>query len=246
LPFAAGPIQKQSAAKQDGARYRLIVFGYIGRNRRLEAVLQALAELPERAQFHLDVYGDILDGEEQVRARLRALDLKRQVTLHGFTSEAKLDQALSKAHLAINLRNPTMGEASGSQLRIWAHGLPSLVSKVGWYASLPAEAVAFVRADANEVADIQEKLRAFLANSGAFAKMGERGRRELEEQHTCEQYARTIVEMARRSTAFRARAASLKLAERAGILLSEWLPAKAMADSGAHVAGEILEFAEEK
>lgn len=75
--------------------------------------------------------------------------------------------------------------------------------------------------------------------------MGERGRRELEEQHSCERYARTIVEMARRAGEFRARAASLKLAERAGVLLSEWLAPNAMAQSGAEVAREIFEFAEE-
>jgi hypothetical protein len=134
-----------------------------------------------------------------------------------------------------------MGEASGSQLRIWAHSLPSLVSRVGWYASLPADAVAFVRPDANEVMDIQNNLRAFLADRRAFAAMGERGRRELEAQHSCEQYASTIVEMARRSGDFRARAASLKLAERAGILLSEWLGPRT-AEAGEHIAKEIFEF----
>lgn len=245
LPFAAGPVKKRGPARHDLPPYRLIVFGYIGRNRRLESLLQALAELPERSKFHLDIYGDILDGEERVRSQLRTLDLKRQVTLHGFTSEGKLDQALAEAHLAINLRYPTMGEASGSQLRIWAHGLPSLVSRVGWYASLPAAAVAFVRPDDNEVLDIQENLRAFLADRAAFAAMGERGRRELEEHHSCAEYARTIVEMARRAGDFRARAASLKLAERAGILLSEWLGSNSIAESGANVAREILEFAEE-
>lgn len=244
LPFDSGPISSENTARQNAPPYRLIVFGYIGRNRRLEALLQALAELPERAQFQLDVYGDILDDEERVRSQLRALDLKRQVTLHGFTSEAALDRALSTAHLAINLRYPTMGEASGSQLRIWAHGLPSLVSRVGWYASLPAEAVAFVRTDANEVTDIQASLRAFLADPRAFTLMGERGRRELEEQHSGEQYAKTIVEMAQRSGDFRARAASLKLAERAGVLLSEWLGPKAIAGAGENVAREIIEFAE--
>ena len=244
LPFAAGTISSRRAAKQTGPPYLLIVFGYIGRNRRLEGLLQALGELPERTQFHLDIYGDILDGEEHLRSQLRTLDLKSHVTMHGFTAEAKLDQALSEAHLAINLRHPTMGEASGSQLRIWAHRLPSLVSKVGWYASIPADAVAFVRPDANEVMDIQDHLRAFLADTSAFVAMGERGRRELEEQHSCEQYAKTIVEMARRSGDFRARAASLKLAERAGILLSEWLAPNAMAESGENVAREILEFGE--
>lgn len=244
LPFAAGGAFARRRAKVGSPPFRLIAFGYIGRNRRLESLLQALAELPERAQFQLDIYGQILDGEERLRALLRTLDLKRQVTLHGFTSEAKLDQALAAADLAINLRYPTMGEASGSQLRIWAHALPSLVSKVGWYAALPAEAVAFVRTDENEVSDIQEGLRAFLAQPDTFAAMGERGRRELEEQHSCDHYAGTIVEMARSASEFRARAASLKLAERAGVLLSEWLGQNALAESGASVAREILEFGE--
>ncbi|HXM34792.1 MAG TPA: hypothetical protein VN920_06375, partial [Pyrinomonadaceae bacterium] len=121
---------------------------------------------------------------------------------------------------------------------------PSLVSRTGWYASLPADAVAFVRTDSNEVMDIQDNLRAFLADTSAFVAMGERGHRELEEQHSCEQYAKTIVEMARRSGDFRARAASLKLAERAGILLREWLAPNAIAESGENAAREILGFAE--
>ena len=246
LPFAAdrtSSARKNHTAKQTGPPYRLIVFGYIGRNRRLSSLLKALAELPERAQFHLDVYGDILDEEDQLRAQIRALNLKRQVTLHGFTAEAKLDEALSRAHLAINLRYPTMGEASGSQLRIWAHALPALVSRVGWYASLPADAVAFVRTDENEVTDIQSHLRALLADPAAFAAMGERGRKELEEQHAPARYARTIVELAQLSQGFRARAASIRLAERAGTLLSEWLGPNAIGEASANVAKEIFEMA---
>jgi glycosyltransferase involved in cell wall biosynthesis len=242
LPFASGAISERSPARQAGPPYRLIVFGYIGRNRRLDALLKALAELPERGQFHLDVYGEILDGEEQIRSQIRALDLKKQVTLHGFTAEAKLDQALSAAHLAINLRYPTMGEASGSQLRLWAHGLPSMVSKVGWYASLPPDAVKFVRTDTNEVADIQANLRAFLNDPGALALLGQRGRKELETHHSCEHYAKTIVELAQRAGEFRARAMTLKLAERAGALLSEWLAPNVIAESCESIAKEILEF----
>jgi glycosyltransferase involved in cell wall biosynthesis len=244
LPFAASnrstTRQKQKA---DGPPYRLIVFGYIGRNRRLDALLRALAELPEKDQLHLDVYGNILDEEKQLRALIRSLDLKKHVTLHGFAPEAKLDEVLAAAHLAINLRYPTMGEASGSQLRIWAHRLPSLVSRVGWYGSLAPESVAFVRTDENELADIKMHLRAFLANPTAFAAMGERGREELEEKHPPEQYAKTIVEMAARAQAFRPRAASFKLAERAGSLMSEWLGPDPSREAWDNVAREILGLA---
>ena len=81
---------KSEGQRPEGPPYRLITFGYIGRNRRLDAVLKALAELPERDQLQLDVYGNILDEEKQLRARIRSLDLKKQVTLHGFAPEAKL------------------------------------------------------------------------------------------------------------------------------------------------------------
>jgi glycosyltransferase involved in cell wall biosynthesis len=244
LPFAIDTIPPKPETRDMEPPYRLIVFGYIGRNRRLESILQALAELPERAAFQVDIYGEILDGEERLRAQLRSLDLKRQVTLHGFTSEKKLDEALSQAHLAINLRYPTMGEASGSQLRIWAHALPSLVSQVGWYATLPPDTVRFVRPDTNEVADIQWCLQSYLADRAGFAAMGERGRKLLEERHSCAEYARTIIEISQRAEKFRARAASLKLAERAGVLLSEWLGQNAFGELGANVAEEILQFAE--
>ena len=65
-----------------------------------------------------------------------------------------------------------MGEASVSQLQIWDHALPSLVTKVGWYACLPAETVAFVRPD-HEIIDIHAHLRAFLSEPWRYAQMGE-------------------------------------------------------------------------
>lgn len=240
LPFAAGDrVADRDPERQSGPPYRLIVFGYIGRNRRLHAILNALAGLPEKEQFHLDVFGEILDDEDKLRAQIRTLDLKRQVTLHGFTAETKLDDALAQAHLAINLRHPTMGEASGSQLRIWAHGLPSLVSNGGWYASLPSDAVAFIGTGDNEVAEIQSQLRAFLADPGAFAIMGVRGRRELDAKHTPEQYARVIIEMARRAGEFRARAASLKLSDRAALLMSDLFGPQQSTAAFENVAREI-------
>ena len=100
------------------APFRLIMFGYMGRNRRLESVLEALGTLPERESFRLDIFGDIADGRA-LRKRIAKLRLDRLVKLHGYTAEAELNKALQSSHHAINLRFPTMGQASGSQLRIW-------------------------------------------------------------------------------------------------------------------------------
>jgi glycosyltransferase involved in cell wall biosynthesis len=225
LPFAAPrhAAQPKEQTGREEKQYRLILFGYIGRNRRLDAVLKALADFPQREKFRLDIYGTILDDEKQVRAQIRALGLKSLVTLHGFTPEAELDEALAASDLAINLRYPTMGEASGSQLRIWAHGLPALVTNIGWYATLPAAAVGFVRADENEVADIQSHLLAFLDDPAKFARMGQNGLEILEQEHSPENYAAGLLEFVAEAAQFRARSAACKLAERVGEVTMELL-----------------------
>ncbi|HEV8130815.1 MAG TPA: glycosyltransferase [Acidobacteriota bacterium] len=217
--------------------FRLVIFGFLGQNRRLDAVLKALSDFSGRDQFHLDVYGELWNHED-VCAQIRSLGLEELVDLHGFVSDSELDAALCEAHMAINLRYPTAGEASASQLRIWAHALPSLVTKVGWYATLPSDAVAFVR-PAHENTDIQSHLRDFLADPGRFARMGEKGRYILENEHTPDRYVQTILALAAKAEVFRPRAVSYRLAERVGGLMSDCMDANASEQAFRNAAAEI-------
>jgi len=204
--------------------YRLVVFGYLNRNRRLDAVLEALAGIPEREQFRLELCGQLWD-EGHIRTQIERLGLSSLVKLPGFLPESLVEQKLSTADLAINLRYPSMGEASGSQLQFWDYGLPTLVTRTGWYASLPEDAVAFVRPE-REVADIQAHLRAFLADPGAFRAMGERGRRALK-NHDPESYVDAMTRFAAEVLRLAPRLSALALARRIGSDLTEWLPAAA-------------------
>jgi glycosyltransferase involved in cell wall biosynthesis len=248
LPFGMGPESapnisstRSVSRRPDERPLRLIVFGYLGRNRRLDEILEALAQFPAKEQFRLDIYGQVLIDERRLRARIRSLGLRPLVHLHGYVPEAELDEALSRSHLAINLRYPTMGEASGSQLRIWKHALPSLVSRVGWYASLPAETVAFVE-PAHEAAHIQEHLTALLADPDRFAAMGVEGRRVLLAQHSPETYAQSIVDFVARAQAFRPLSLAPRLAERAGELMSDWLGADIPRHTATKTAMEIAQL----
>ena len=216
LPRAL-PVENNRIARPGVPPYRLIMFGYMGRNRRLEAVLEALGNLPERDSFQLDIFGEIADARS-LRKRITNLHLDRRVKLHGYTGEAELNNALQSSHLAINLRYPTMGEASGSQLRIWYHGLPSLVTDVGWYSSLSRDTVAHIRLD-HEVDDIQSQLRSFLQNPEAFTAMGQRGLATLRQQHDPEKYVQTILDLATNVRQFRVRKSAYDLARRAGTIM---------------------------
>ena len=200
--------------------YRIIMFGSMGRNRRLESVLAALGNLPERDSFRLDIFGEIADRRSLLK-QIKELGLADLVHLHGYTQETDLNRMMQASHLAINLRFPTMGEASGSQLRIWYHALPSLVSDVGWYSHLSRDTVVHVRPE-HEIADIHSHLRAFLQNPEPFAKMGERGLRTLHEQHDPEKYVHTILNMAANVHQFSARKSAFDLARRAGMDMGSW------------------------
>jgi ubiquinone/menaquinone biosynthesis C-methylase UbiE/glycosyltransferase involved in cell wall biosynthesis len=225
LPYPASP---RIDSHQGGARdlrgdsppYRLIVFGHISDNRRLGPLLQGLAGFPERDNFRLDVYGELWDASG-VAQQIQTLGLQQLVTLHDFVPAEELETALESAHLAINLRFPTMGEASMSQLQIWNHALPSLVTRVGWYADLPEDAVMFVRPE-QEIGDIRAHLSAFLTNPRYYTAVGENGRRLLEAHHTPTAYARAIVGLAGEAQAFRPYAMTRELARRVETEMRLW------------------------
>ncbi len=202
--------------------YRLVVFGYLNRNRRLGEILEALAGIPEREQFRLDVCGQLWD-ESHIRAQIERLGLDSTVRLLGFLPENLVEQKMSTADLAINLRYPSMGEASGSQLQFWDYGLPTLVTRTGWYASLPEGTIAFVTPE-HEVEDLQAHLRAFLADPSAYSAMGERGRQSLK-KHDPGRYAEGLTSFAAEALRLSPRVSAMALARRVGSDLTEWLPA---------------------
>ena len=199
--------------------YKLIIFGFIDLNRRIEIFLKALSSFAQKKHFRLDIYGQLWD-QEYLCQRIQELALEELVTIHGFVEEAELDAALSKADLAINLRYPTVGEASGSQLRIWSHALPSLVTQIGWYAQLE-DTAAFVRPE-HEIEDIHQHLSNFLANPKQFWEMGQKGRKLLEEQHSPESYAKNLINFASKAQKFKPCLVAYKLVERVGEIISPW------------------------
>lgn len=239
LPYIK-KLQPKSINKKNSPPYRLVVFGYISPNRCLEAVLEAIANLPEKDLFHLDVYGQVWDNN-YIRNQISNLKIANLVTLHGFVNDAKLDKALANADLAINLRNPTMGEASLSQLRIWSHGLPSVVTRIGWYAELPEDAVVFVNPD-REVEDLQQHFRRFLTAPDEFVKLGQRGYQILEDHHTPEMYARSIVAYAESTQKLLPYSSAQKIIASISSPISVWRGESQLEDSELRAIAEAIHF----
>jgi glycosyltransferase involved in cell wall biosynthesis len=225
LPLAVGtsspPVagQSSSSSRADGT-YRISVFGFLGPNRRLPALLRALSNFAQRDRFRLDVYGTI-EGEEKIHQLVARLGLGDLVTLRGFVAEDQLDDALRKTDLVVNMRYPSMGEASASQLHCWQYALPALVTRTAWYETLPENTVAFVRPE-YEAEDIQAHLAAFLTEPEKYRELGRNGERHVKSNHSVETYADSLLEIATRVPEFQARWIARDLARRTAVALNAW------------------------
>jgi glycosyltransferase involved in cell wall biosynthesis len=235
LELAVDPRRRHMNA--DGI-YRIIMFGFLGPNRRVTSVLQSLRDFPQRDRFRLDIFGT-LENKKNVCQLIADFRLENMVTIHGFVPEADLRSALAQSDLAINLRHPTMGEASGSQLQIWRHSLPSLVSDTGWYATLPRDTVAVVRRAA-EVEDIHYHLDRFLRMPDLYRQLGRQGHCYLHRHHNIDNYVDSLLSLVETTLRDRLGQGASWMAHRTGRTIRPWFDERAAGLLLPDVADAIL------
>lgn len=197
LPYSSSSVSMDAIneRRRDRKRRRVIMFGYMGENRRIRPVLRALSKVETRDRIQLDIYGVVPDML-RVPELISELDLDDCVKLHGFVEEDELDEALGSADLAVNLRNPSMGEASLSQLRIWDNALGSLVTNRNWYASLPEGSVFPVDPD-EEQAQLIAHFERLVSTPEPYWEAGAVGRRILLDRHDPDHYAAELIDFIR-------------------------------------------------
>ena len=193
LPFRPGTMRPPADRARQGP-LKFVQFGYIGLNRRLLEVLEALAPLRNDVDFRFDIMGKVWDPH-QVLKRIHELGLEDRVTIHGFVAEPELDARLAEAHLVFNLRYPTMGEASGSQLRIWNASAASVVTDLGWYGTLDNDTVFKIPLE-GEADALRKLVRRLNADRTLGTRIGAAGRARLEARHAPARYARAITHVA--------------------------------------------------
>ncbi len=190
---AATPVQEPPRHERPEP-LRFVFCGHVGPNRRLVEFMEAWGRLDSPQRITLDLFGNI-SNSRQLLQYAEHFGVASYIRLRGYVSDAELDEALHSSDFAINLRWPTMGEASASQLRYWSAALPTLVSDVGWYGELPDEAVCKISV-ANESADLFTLLTDALASPGKYREVGQRGWEQVRDMHSAEAYARDLVALA--------------------------------------------------
>ncbi len=168
----------------------IIFCGHAGPNRRLTQFFSAWAEVSQPNLFRLSLYGNISKAEELL-SQAANFGLAEFIKVVGFVDDDVLDKAIARSDLALNLRNPTMGEASASQLRYWSHGIASIVSDVGWYGELPNNVVLKVSSN-SEQEGLIAILERILSGEQELLDTGGAGYQYLQNHHSLAQYIASL------------------------------------------------------
>jgi glycosyltransferase involved in cell wall biosynthesis len=202
IPHPAWPHPAVEAA--DVAGEPLIgCFGYLNMNKRIPQLLEAFARLRTRHPgARLLLVGASAERFDLDR-RLERLGLAGDPSIvrEDYVPEERLWSLIAACDVCVNLRFPTMGETSGSAIRVLSLGKPLVVSDVGWFSELPGEVALKVPVDAYETRTLEAAL-ALLCEPAARDAMSRAavacGAREHDLARCADLYAAALEEAAGR------------------------------------------------
>jgi len=181
IPHPAWPVPALApAAVTGGPLYGC--FGHLNESKRIAELVAAFARLRERRP------GARLLLVGSLAVRLGRLELPEGVEHRDYVAEDELWSLMSACDAVVSLRSPTMGETSGTAIRALSLGKPLVVSDVGWFSELPADAVIKVPVDEREEDTLLAALEA-LADPSVRAAMGERAGELVEREHRLDSVA---------------------------------------------------------
>ncbi len=199
IPHPAWP-EPALVAAPVGGRPLVGCFGNLNANKRIPQLLEAFARLRVRhPEARLLLVGASAPRFE-LDSRIDRLGLRDAIVREHYVDEERLWTLMGACDCCVNLREPTMGETSGTAIRALTLGKPLVVSDVGWFSELPDEVALKVPVDDGEVAAIEAALELLAAYPQARAAMGEAATELAAREHrvdsVAEAYAAALEEAA--------------------------------------------------
>ena len=149
-------------------------FGFIGFTKRLEVVVQALSKLKGVCKFKLLIVGQGDDGS--VRKWTERSGLVESTVLTGFVDDDDFARYLASVDIVVNLRYPSMGEASATLIQALSYGRACVVTDHAWFSELPDDCVRKIEVGEREVDDLAQALQELCHNASERLALGERAR----------------------------------------------------------------------
>jgi glycosyltransferase involved in cell wall biosynthesis len=188
VPHPGWPVPPVEPVRIDGSPL-IGCFGNLNPSKRIPQLLSAFARLRERRpDARL-----LLVGAPAPRFDLDAIvarsDLGTGVMREAYVDERRLWSRMAGCDICVNLREPTMGETSGTALRALSLGKPLVVSDVGWFGELPDTVAVKVPVDEQETTKLAAALELLADDSALRASMGSAARRLAQTEHALDRVA---------------------------------------------------------
>ena len=155
--------KKKFRVRED--HFLLVCLGFTNRNKlpslQVEVVKRLLAH---GYPVHLLFAGETAPDVKRLENEVEASETGENMTFTGYLDEADYFCALFAADVIINLRNPSMGEASGTLMQTLAAGKPAIISDVNQYKEFPDKVCWKVTHNEHEADLLYEYLVVLLSN----------------------------------------------------------------------------------
>lgn len=172
IPLAIAPRAKLPASPRSDGVVRVLTFGMINPNKRVESILRALACLPDLApRISYRAVGMVIESErkrlEKLARELRISDFR----LEGEVTDKTLDRHLADADIVCCLRFPSLEGSSCSLAEAMSLGKAIITTDTGCYAELPDGLVLKVRPKM-ETTDLPKHLRTLIESPDDRLRLG--------------------------------------------------------------------------
>jgi 2-polyprenyl-3-methyl-5-hydroxy-6-metoxy-1,4-benzoquinol methylase/glycosyltransferase involved in cell wall biosynthesis len=182
---------------------RIASFGLITPDKGIERALRALAKLRDTHDFNYTLVGAPNDFFD-VRSVVRECGLEGRVEITGHVALREFERRINETDIALNLRERTAGETSGSLCRIMAAGVAAVVSDVGWFGELPSDAVVKIEPGPHADALLGAYLERLIEDAPLRERLGANARRYVVAEHdirrSAEGYLALVAEVVAKRT----------------------------------------------
>ena len=195
IPHPAWPLPEIEPVSIEGSPL-VGCFGNLNMNKRIPQLLEAFAGLRARyPDARLLLVGAAAERFDLDR-RLERLGLggSGAVRREHYVAEERMWSLMAACDVCVNLRSPTMGETSGSAIRVLSLGKPLIVSDVGWFGELPDDVALKIPVDEFETRTLEAALELLAASPAARAALGAAAREYVRREHDLERVAERNVE----------------------------------------------------
>jgi glycosyltransferase involved in cell wall biosynthesis len=193
IPLASNAPANFMPIRVQNGPIRILTVGVINPNKRVEAVIHAMAGSPAlRSRCEYNIVGRI---EPSYRVRLQSLiadsGLQDAVHVHGEVSDFDLHRRFVEADIVACLRWPALEGASGSCIEAMSYGKSIIVTDTGFYSSIPSDCVLKVSL-AREAQELAQHLERVAIDVDERDALGKRALDWARREHTPEIYAERI------------------------------------------------------